>query len=247
VSFGVVVAFTLAGTSVTVSAQVSSTVVSSCVHRMNGNVRILPSGTVCQPNEYPFQWNVAGPQGPKGDTGAPGLPGAKGDNGPQGPKGDAGVQGLTGDAGSQGPKGDNGTQGPKGDNGTQGPKGDPGIAKGVTTAVYGSVDKDGGWADPSQQSDWLSDYQNMESDKWRYFVELLTFTDHAKMPACVVSPRPNYTGSDYDWLHHQVAVASVAWANSRNTWRLTVISSQVDGTGVLVPLKQAFDFICVQK
>jgi hypothetical protein len=47
VSFGVVVAFVLAGTSATVSAQVSATVVSSCVHRVNGNVRILPPGTAC--------------------------------------------------------------------------------------------------------------------------------------------------------------------------------------------------------
>lgn len=65
VSFVVVVAFILAGTSATLSAQIASTVVSACVHRVNGNVRVLPPGTVCQPNEYPFQWNVSGPQGPK--------------------------------------------------------------------------------------------------------------------------------------------------------------------------------------
>jgi hypothetical protein len=148
---------------------------------------------------------------------------------------------------AQGLKGDNGTPGPKGDTGAQGPKGDPDIAEGVTTAVYGSVDKDGGWVDLSQQSDWSSDYQNMEQDKWRYTVELLTLTDHANPPACVVSPRPHYNGSDNEWLHYQVAVAAVDWANSRGYWRLSVISSQVDSLGALVPLKQAFDFICVQK
>jgi hypothetical protein len=198
----------------TVSAQLSSTAVSACVHRVNGNVRILPAGTPCQPNEYPIQWSLVGPQGPKGD------------------KGD---------------KGDQGIPGSKGDTGAQGLKGDPGVAKGITTAVYGSVDKDGGWVDPSQETDWWSDYQFMYSDSWLYVVELLTFTDSAKTPTCVVSPRPNYNGSYYDWKHQQVAVVSVAWSNFYKNWRFSVFSSQLTGDGGWAPLKQAFDFICVQR
>ena len=68
-SIGVVVALILAGTLATISAQLSSSVVIACVHRVNGIVRILPAGTPCQPNEYPIQWSVTGPQGPKGDKG----------------------------------------------------------------------------------------------------------------------------------------------------------------------------------
>jgi hypothetical protein len=217
VSFGVVVAVILAGALTTVSAQVSSTTVSACVHRVSGIVRILPAGSACQPPENLFQWNIAGPPGPKGDKGDPG------------PKGDTGAQGL------------------KGDTGAQGPNGEPGVAKGITTAVYGSVDKDGGWVDSSQQADWWCDYQYMNSNAWLYVVELLTFKDSTKLPMCAVSARPNYNGSYYEWTHQQVAVVSVAWSNYHKSWRFQVYSSQLDGSGNWLPLKQGFDFICVQK
>jgi hypothetical protein len=247
VSFGVVVAVILAGALTTVSAQVSSTTVSACVHRVSGIVRIHPAGSACQPAEYVFQWNIGGQPGPKGDKGDPGVAGPKGDTGAQGPKGDAGIQGPKGDAGVQGPKGDTGAQGLKGDTGDQGPQGDPGVAKGITMAVYGSVDKDGGGVDSSPQADWWSDYQYMYSNAWLYVVELLTFKDSAKLPMCAVTARPNYNGSYYEWTHQQVAVVSVAWSNYYKSWRFQVYSSQLDGTGNWLPLKQGFDFICVQK
>jgi hypothetical protein len=220
VAFGAVVAVVLAGALTTVSAQVSSATVSACVHRVSGIVRILPAGSACQPAENLVQWNIVGPPGPKGDKGDPGVAGPKGDTGAQGPKGDAGIQG---------------------------PKGDPGGAKGISTAVYGSVDDDGGWVDSSQQADWWSDYQYMYSNAWLYVVELLTFKDSTKLPMCAVSARPNYNGSYYEWTHQQVAVVSVAWSNYHKSWRFQVYSSQLDGSGTWVPLKQGFDFICVQK
>ncbi len=229
VSFGGVIALILACALATVSAQVSSTTISACVQRTSGTVRIFPAGTSCQPSEFPVQWNTVGPQGPKGDKGDPGIPGPKGDPGIAGPKGDPGAQGL------------------KGDTGEQGPKGDPGVAKGISTAVYGSVDKDGGWVDASQQTDWWSDYQYMYSNAWLYVVELLTFKDSTKLPMCAVSPRPDYNGAYYEWTHHQVAVVSVVWSNYYKNWRFYVYSSQLDGSGAWVPLKQAFDFVCVQK
>ncbi len=283
VSFGVVVALILASAGATLSAQLSPTVVSACVHRMTGNVRILLPGAPCQPNEYAMQWNLTGPQGPKGDKGDqgvagpkgdPGVAGAKGDPGAQGPKGDQGaigakgdqgIPGVKGDPGAMGPKGDQGAtgvkgdqgiagakgdtgpEGLKGDTGPQGLKGDPGVANGVSTAVYGSVDKDGGYVDLAQQTTWWSDYQYLYSDQWLYIVELLALPDQTKPPACVVSPRSNPGVSGYDWLHAQVAVSRIAWSNAFKRWRLYVSSSQVDASGVLIPLKQPFDFICVQR
>jgi hypothetical protein len=208
VSFGVAVAFFLACACVPLGAEASSGVVSACVQRVSGVVRILPAGTTCHPGEYPVEWNVTGPQGPKGDKGDAGAPGAPG---------------------------------------PQGPKGDSGGTNGIATAVYGSVDKDGGWVFASQQADWLSSYQYMYSDYWLYVVELPTFTDQTKVPACFVSARPGYDGSAYDWQHVQVGVASVAWSYAYNRWRFYVLSSQVDASGNWIPLKQAFDFICAQK
>ena len=134
-----------------------------------------------------------------------------------------------------------GPPGPKGD------KGDPGVATGSTTAVSGSVDKDGGWVDASQQADWWSDYQYMYSNAWLYVVELLTFKDSTKLPMCAVSARPNYNGAYYEWTHQQVAIVSIAWSNYFKAWRFYVYSSQFDAGGNPVPLKQGFDFICVQR
>lgn len=217
VSFGVAVAFFLACACIPLGAQASSGVVSACVQRVSGVVRILPVGTACHPGEYPVEWNVTGPQGPKGDKGDPGAPGAPG------------------------------PQGAPGEPGPQGPKGDSGGTNGITTAVYGSVDKDGGLAVSSQQGDWLSRYQYMYSAYWLYVLEFPTFTDQAKVPTCFVSARPGYDGSAYDWRHVQVGVASVAWTSAYNRWRVYVFSSQIDASGNWIPLKQAFDFICVEK
>jgi len=140
-----------------------------------------------------------------------------------------------------------GPLGPKGDPGDPGPTGDASATKGLTMAVYGSVDKDGGWVDPSQQADWWSDYQYMYSNAWLYVVELLTFKDSTKCPMCAVSARPNYNGAYYEWTHQQVAIVSIAWSNYFKAWRFYVYSSQFDASGNPVPLKQGFDFICVQK
>jgi hypothetical protein len=216
-SLGVAVALALACGWVSLGAQAPSAVISACVHRVTGNVRILPAGAACQPNENPAQWNVAGPQGPKGD---------KGD------KGDPGVPGTPGAPGEPGP---------------QGPAGPSAASSGASSAVYGSVDRDGGYVDSSQQADWWSDYQYMYSDHWLYVVELMALSDSTRTPTCVVSPRPAYNGSVYDWQHYQVAVASVAWSNYYKRWRMSVFSSQLDASGNWLPFKQAFDFICVQK
>jgi len=128
-----------------------------------GNLRVVDAPSQCTRFETAVMWNVvgpqgpqgepgsqgpagpAGPQGPKGDTGSqgaqgipglPGLKGDKGDTGAQGAKGDTGATGAQGQQGIQGLKGDKGDQGIQG---IQGIQGTPGVANGVQTVVYGTV------------------------------------------------------------------------------------------------------------
>jgi hypothetical protein len=67
-----------------------------CVHRENGQVRIVSAGEQCRRQESGLQWNAEGPAGPAG---------AAGPAGPQGEPGAAGPQGQTGPAGPAGPAG----------------------------------------------------------------------------------------------------------------------------------------------
>lgn len=62
----------------------SSDVLTACVKKVNGQVRIISSGGKCLPSETAISWNVAGPQGPAGPAG------------PEGPAGQAGPQGPSG-------------------------------------------------------------------------------------------------------------------------------------------------------
>jgi collagen triple helix repeat protein len=76
----------------------------ACVHKSNGNVRIIDhdAGQNCKQNEQHVHWSQVGPPGAPGPAGPPGPPGPAG---PQGPQGPAGPQGPQGDPGPQGPPG----------------------------------------------------------------------------------------------------------------------------------------------
>jgi hypothetical protein len=97
-----------AGGSVTLRAQAATNEIYACVQRSASQMRMVPSGEACKPNEDRVVWNVVGPQGPKGD---------KGDKGDRGDKGDPGEKGEKGDRGDVGPQGPIGLQGPAGESG----------------------------------------------------------------------------------------------------------------------------------
>ena len=109
-------------------------VITACVTRLLGVVRIVAATDICRSTEQRVQWNVEGPPGPAGPRGAQGLRGDTGSIGPIGPAGPAGPQGPQGNlgdpgvAGPQGPRGDSGPQGPAG------PAGPPGGANIVAPA-----------------------------------------------------------------------------------------------------------------
>ncbi len=98
-------------------------VITGCVTKSTGNMRIVPDSGACKSNEYALSWDQTGPQGPAGPQGLTGATGPIGAAGPQGPQGLAGPQGLTGATGPTGAAGPQGLQGPTG---PQGPAGDPG-------------------------------------------------------------------------------------------------------------------------
>ena len=114
----------------------------ACVHRENGQVRIVSAGEQCRRNETALEWNAEGPAGPAdaGTQGEVGPAGSQGETGPAGPKGDpgpagpqgepgpAGVQGEAGATGPAGPQGETGATGPAGPAGPQGPAGGGGIS-----------------------------------------------------------------------------------------------------------------------
>jgi hypothetical protein len=70
-SAGIAVATTILTTEYTDAAGVFH----ACVHKENGNVRVVVPGTACRDTESAIEWHQRGPQGPAG---------------PQGPKGDPG-------------------------------------------------------------------------------------------------------------------------------------------------------------
>ena len=90
--------------------QSSETVITACVDRRNGDVRI---DAACNARrEVPLSWNQAGPDGPQGAIGPIGPAGA---TGPQGETGPQGPQGERGPVGPAGPQGLQGIQGPAGE------------------------------------------------------------------------------------------------------------------------------------
>jgi type VI secretion system secreted protein Hcp len=74
----------------------SSNTLNACAKK-EGQLRLVPAGTTCKPDETAVEWNV---QGPKGDPGSTGAQGPKGDQGPPGaPAGDppfTGTMAITG-------------------------------------------------------------------------------------------------------------------------------------------------------
>ena len=88
-----------------------STVITACVSRSSGAVRILRPGDTCKASEDLLTWNQEGPQGPQGPQGV------EGPQGPQGPQGVEGPQGKEGPEGKEGPQGIQGPPGPAGADG----------------------------------------------------------------------------------------------------------------------------------
>ncbi len=129
-------------TAIGVAGAASTGLISACVNRSSGTVRILVPGATagrerdderslngCTKNETLLTWNiqgVPGTQGPTGPTGPQGSVGATGATGEVGPTGPAGPQGTTGAAGSPGATGAAGAQGPQGNTGATGPAGPQG-------------------------------------------------------------------------------------------------------------------------
>ncbi|MEI8411750.1 MULTISPECIES: hypothetical protein [unclassified Kribbella] len=92
------------GSSVLVAsaAEPAPAVISACVDKNFGDVRIIDpaKGEKCRFYEVATTWNQKGPTG---------------ETGPQGPQGAQGAQGAAGPQGVPGPQGEQGPQGPKGD------------------------------------------------------------------------------------------------------------------------------------
>lgn len=116
---GLMVVGLILATAGAVTAQ-STGVITGCVQKQTGALRISTSGSCDAKTETALTWNQVGPQGPKGDTGAQGP---QGPQGPKGERGDTGPQGETGAQGPIGPPGPQGLQGEKGETGPQGPRG----------------------------------------------------------------------------------------------------------------------------
>ena len=76
-----------------------SPAIRACVHRENGQVRIVSAGEQCRRQESALQWNAEGPAGAAGRAGTagePGEPGPTGLKGDAGPPGSAGAPGISG-------------------------------------------------------------------------------------------------------------------------------------------------------
>jgi hypothetical protein len=72
-------------------------VITACVNRHSGELKIVPRGTRCHGGRELLLWNQSGPVGPRG---AVGPAGPEGPTGPQGPQGPAGPEGPPGPGGS---------------------------------------------------------------------------------------------------------------------------------------------------
>jgi collagen triple helix repeat protein len=95
-------------------------VIHACVHKSNGNVRVVNDAVACSSNETALNWNQDGPAGPQGSPGPQGSAGSAGAQGPAGPQGSAGSAGAQGPAGPAGPDGPAGPAGPAGPDGQDG-------------------------------------------------------------------------------------------------------------------------------
>src|SRR5215208_2925150 len=77
---GLMVVGLILATAGVVAAQATSNVITACVQKQTGALRITTGG-YCTMTETALSWNQVGPQGPQG---------AQGDTGPQGPQGPKG-------------------------------------------------------------------------------------------------------------------------------------------------------------
>lgn len=89
-------------------------VITACVQKSSGAVRIVNSASSCTNNETVVTWNQVGPQGPAGPQGTQGIQGVQGPAGPTGSQGPAGPAGPEGPAGPPGPSGSNTIVSPNG-------------------------------------------------------------------------------------------------------------------------------------
>ena len=114
--------FALTGAAVGVAATNNTPVITGCVNKSSGVLRIA---TKCLKNETKIQWNQQGEIGPQGIQGLTGERGLTGDEGATGEKGEKGEQGVAGAAGIgfAGPQGAAGANGAQGAAGAQGPAG----------------------------------------------------------------------------------------------------------------------------
>ena len=95
----------------------SNAVISACVKKTDGRVRIVAAAATCRRNEQGVSWNAQGQPGPAGPAGAAGQ------SGPTGPAGAAGPAGIAGPKGDPGAPGAAGAAGHAGPTGPQGPAG----------------------------------------------------------------------------------------------------------------------------
>jgi len=133
---------------------------------------------VCKATET-LVWINPGMQGP---AGPPGPQGPKGDKGDKGDQGIQGIQGIKGDKGDKGDQGIQGIKGDKGDQGIQGIQGPPGVANGVTRAVHGIVNWNGGIIVGTGFN-----AQNLGCNSTSCRTEVLFSTDFIGPPSCSVS------------------------------------------------------------
>lgn len=64
------------------AAPLAADVIEACVHKTNGNVRIVAATTACHATESRIQWNSEGPAGPPGPAGEDGEDGEDAASGP---------------------------------------------------------------------------------------------------------------------------------------------------------------------
>ena len=167
-------------------------VITACVHKSNGNVRIVADGADCTSNEVATEWNQQGRAGDPGPQGAPGAQGPEGPEGPPGPAGPQGAKGDTGDPGAPGAPGPTGPQGPQGPQGLTGPQGPSGTSRafhsvfdGITEiAPYGAAeDTDLGGLDLPAGKYLVTADVNMFNEAG-FFGQ-----DNSRVVACRVSPQ----------------------------------------------------------
>lgn len=125
--------FAIAGVAIGTAASTLEAVISGCVNKTSGVLRIA---TKCSKTEVILKWNQRGLQGEQGIQGLQGIPGDKGEPGTmgeQGPKGDTGAKGDQGAAGAPGA----GFAGPAGAQGAAGPAGRQLVVRDSTGTLIG--------------------------------------------------------------------------------------------------------------